>query len=337
MAVRVDMLRAYLRQTLDGSIPHSELTEFIQLARTLVTAYLTTFRTSAAILCENHGISITDLAYDCTADLFARDKKGSFVHLEGFVGALNRPLDQTPDHELIAAFRSVLSRFADMQLGRLYAQADPAGARIHRNIRECIKRGGTLRLSKDFRGWVIAPATVPDLNHLPSCSMDQLKSEFQARLEGVQQTPQLLGILHQVLVSLTEFRRSIPLADVIRLFKGLYRGEQRSEFEEQEAQSLEGLKPFEIAQLRTQVEQVLKEKILVSYVAHGKVDRKQGEAMYLAICDLVGDWCSGDGADFSIYEYLKRYLPIDERTYKDGLRVKMEYLMKIAREEFASR
>jgi hypothetical protein len=59
--------------------------------------------------------------------------------------------------------------------------------------------------------------------------------------------------------------------------------------------------------------------------------------MYLASCDLLGDWCSGDGASSGVYEYLKRYLPIDERTYKDGLRVKMEYLMKIAREEFASR
>jgi hypothetical protein len=337
MALRVDMLRAYLRQTLDGSTSHAELTGFVQLARTLVSAYLTTIRTSAAILCENHGISITDLAYDCVAELFGRDNKGSFVLLEGFVGALHRSLEETPDHELIAAFRALLSRFADMELGRLYAEADPAGARIYRNIRECIKRGGPLQLSRDFRGWVITPATGPDLNHLPSCNVDRLKSEFHARLEGVRQTPQLLGILHRVLVSLTEFRRSIPLADVVHLFKGLYQGEQRLEFEEQEAQSLEGLRPFEIDQLRTQVEQVLKEKILVSYVAHGKVDRKQGEAMYLAFCDLLGDWCSGDGADFSMFEYLKRYLPIDERSYKDGLRVKMEYLMKIAREEFASR
>jgi hypothetical protein len=59
--------------------------------------------------------------------------------------------------------------------------------------------------------------------------------------------------------------------------------------------------------------------------------------MYRAICDVLGDWCSGDGADFSIYVYLTRYLSIDERTYRDGMRVKMEYLMKIAREEFASR
>ncbi len=337
MVVRVDMLRAYLRQTLDASISQSELTGFVQLARTLVTAYLTTFRTSAAILCQNHGISLADLAYDCIADLFGRDDKGSFVHLEAFVGALNRPLDQTPDHELIAAFRSLLSRFVDMQLGRMYAQADPGGAKIYRNIRECIKREGTLRLSRDFRGWVISPATVPNLDQLPSCSIDWLKSEFHARLKGVQQVPQLLGALQQVLLSITEFRRSIPLADVVQLFKGLYQGGQKSELEEQEAHSLEGLKPFEIAQLRTQVEQILKEKILVTYVAHGKVDRKQGEAMYLASCDLLGDWCSGDGASSGVYEYLKRYLPIDERTYKDGLRVKMEYLMKIAREEFASR
>jgi len=337
MTVRVDMLRPYLRETLDGSISHAELTGFVQFARTLATAYLTTFRTSASILCQNHGISLPDLAYDCIADLFGRDNKGSFVHLEAFAGALNRPLDQTPDHELAAAFRSLLSRFADMELGHLYAQADPGGAKIYRNIRESIKKGETLRLSRDFRGWVISPAAVPNLDHLPPCSIDWLRSEFHGRLEGVPRIPRLLGILHQVLVSFTEFRRSVPLADVVQLFKGLYQGGQKPEFEEQDAHSLEWMEPFEIDQLRAQVGEVLKEKILVSYVAHGKVDRKQGEAMYRALSDVLGDWCSGDGADFSIYVYLTRYLSIDERTYRDGMRVKMEYLMKIAREEFASR
>ena len=68
------------------------------------------------------------------------------MHLEGFVKALHQPLDQTPDDELVAAFRFALSRLADLQLGRLYAQADPEGARTHWNIRECIKKNATFRL-----------------------------------------------------------------------------------------------------------------------------------------------------------------------------------------------
>ena len=337
MAVRVDMLRAYLRQTLDRSISQGDLTRFVQLARIVAATYLATFRASAVVLCEKLGISSTDLAYDCVADLFARDEKGLFVHLEGLIGSLHQPLDQTPDHELFAAFRALLSRFADTQLGRLYAQADPQGARIHRNIRECIKKEGAFQLTRDFRGWVITPIGSPDLDHLPPCSMDWLKSEFFVRCKGTQQIPRLLALLHDLLMSLTEFRRSIPLMDVVQLIKDLYQSKEQPGSETQEDQSLGGMTQFEIAHLREQVEQTLKEKILVTYVVHGKVDRKQAKAMYLACRDLLGDWCSGDGANFSLYEYLARYLPIDEQSYKDGLRVKMEYLVKIAREEFANR
>jgi hypothetical protein len=76
MAVRVDMLRAYLRQTLDGSISQGDLTRFVQFARIVTASYLGTFRASAVVLCEKLGISSTDLAYDCVADMFARDEKG---------------------------------------------------------------------------------------------------------------------------------------------------------------------------------------------------------------------------------------------------------------------
>lgn len=331
------MLRLYLRQTQNGSISQIDLSKFVQFARILTTSYLSSFRTSAAILCDTHGISLTDLAYDCIADLFARDSDGLFVHLDSFVGVLDRPIDQTPDHELLAAFRSLLSRFAEMQLGRLYAQADPGGARIHRNIRECIKKQAVFRLSRDLRGWIITTSVAPNLDHLPPCSSDWLRAEFHSHLDGVKQIPQLMDTLHQVLMSQTEYRRSIPLNEVVQLFKGVYQLEQNSGLEEQEFQDLDGLTQFEIDQLCAHVQRVLKEKILVTYVAHGKIDRKQGEAMYLAHCDLIRDWCSGDRARSGLYEYLKRYFPVEEQVYKIELRAKMEYLMKVAREEFASR
>jgi hypothetical protein len=91
MAVRVDMLRAYLCQTLDRSISQGDLTRFVQLARIVAASYLGTFRASAVVLCEKLGISSTDLAYDCIADLFARDEKGSFVHLVGLTCSLHLP------------------------------------------------------------------------------------------------------------------------------------------------------------------------------------------------------------------------------------------------------
>jgi len=85
------------------------------------------------------------------------------------------------------------------------------------------------------------------------------------------------------------------------------------------------------------VEIVLKEKILLTYFAKGKLDRKESEAIFHAFEDILEDWCTGEVSQCSLFDYLKQYITIDEKTYESNYRAKMEYLIKIAREEFAAR
>jgi hypothetical protein len=142
--------------------------------------------------------------------------------------------------------------------------------------------------------------------------------------------------LQKALLSVAGCRRSVPLVEVVHLFRSVFKSGEAREHQGLEIQSLEGLTAFAIGQLREQVEQALKEKIFVTYVAHEKLGQKQAKAIYVACSDLFGDWCSGDGTTCALFEYLGLYLNLDEQTYKDGLRVKMEYLQKIARQEFAT-
>lgn len=67
------------------------------------------------------------------------------------------------------------------------------------------------------------------------------------------------------------------------------------------------------------------------------VDRKGAEAIYNAFRDMLEDWCCGEESKSSIFEYLKDHLQMDEKQYEEIYRTKMEYLLKIAREEFAAR
>ena len=59
--------------------------------------------------------------------------------------------------------------------------------------------------------------------------------------------------------------------------------------------------------------------------------------MFDALSEMMRDWYSGDGSESSLYDCLRRRITMDEETYEQTLRTKMEYLLKIARQEFAAR
>jgi len=59
--------------------------------------------------------------------------------------------------------------------------------------------------------------------------------------------------------------------------------------------------------------------------------------MSKAFHDILTDWSEVGALGLSLYEYLQRYLPIDEEVYEVQFKAKMEYLLKVAREEVAAR
>lgn len=322
---------------LDGTISSSQLSEVVQLSRTIVESHLIHLRSSITRLCLNQGLTATDLAYDCIAEAFARSDNNSFPLIEKFVLHLTGKLADLPELELFLAFKGFITRLAEAQLARLYSQADPAGAKIHRNLRDCIKTSSILALERDFRGLVLRPRSEDSLDHLDFFPVESLEREFLRRASDERSTPGLLEILYQVLIEQSEYRRSIPLVDVVQILKKVYGHESELLASTDALPSFESLNEFEIEQIRSQVEFALKEKILLTYFARGKVNRKEAEAMFGAFHDMLSDWCCSGDPEASVCEYLRRHLPITEEAYETSFRAKMEYLLKIAREEFAAR
>jgi hypothetical protein len=322
---------------LDGTISRSQLSELVQLSRAIVESHLSHLRPSITRLCLNQGLTSIDLAYDCIADAFERIDNNSFPLIEKFVSHLTGKLEDLPELELFLAFKGFMTRLADAQLARLYAQADPAGAKIHRNLRDCVKASSIFTLERDFRGLVLRPRAEDSLDHLDSFPMESVEREFLNRASGKRSTPGLLEILYQVLIEQSQYRRSIPLVDVVQILKKVYGHESELLASTDALPSFDGLNEFEIEQIRSQVEFALKERILLTYFARGKVNRKEAEAMCRAFHDMFSDWCFSGDPEASVCEYLRRHLPISEEAYETSFRAKMEYLLKIAREEFAAR
>lgn len=336
MHIEAEKLKARLQQATSKSISVSELAELVHICRSIAQAHFESHRQSILRVSLQHGLTLTDLAYDCIAEMFARSADGSFSQIMNFVNSLRNPLCELPAIEVFIAFRSFVIRVADAQIARLYAQADPVGSRIHRNIRENLKKSDALKLDRDFRGMVVRPSCEDSLDQKQPFPFDRLERTLLERIDHEPAIPHVLQCLRDILCSQTEFRRSIPLFDLVHILKKSIGDSYEWTIDEHEHTDNEGLSHEEIDRIRSAVEVALKEKILLTYLARGKIDRRQAEAMAGAFHDLLWDWCFGDDLK-SLYDYLRLYSPMNENEYENTLRTKMEYLLKLARDEFAAR
>ena len=303
----------------------------------MIHAYLRCVPPSITHLCLQQGLTMTDLSYDCIAEAFARDTDNTFSNIQNFIRSLRNNLSTISDRDLFLAYKSFLITVAEAQFARLYAQTDPAGSRVHRNIRDCLRDSRTFGLRRDFRRLVLFPLQLDPLDHLGPYPPDELAGRFMQEVRSGHSVPEMLQTLHLILSGQSEYRRTVSLIDVASMFKGSYQSDFLPETSVDHPWSSEGLSEFELRRLRREVENALKEKILLAYLVRGKVTDQQAQAMFNALRDLLEDWASGDSSPDSLYSNFNNHLSIAPETYEQEFRSKMEYLLKMARQEFASR
>lgn len=330
-------LKELLLAVADRRISHSQASRLVQISRTMIQAHLNYKRASVYMLCSQLGQTVADIAWDCIAEVFARNAQDEFYLLNNFFSSLRCEPHELPESELFLAFKSFLIRLADAQLARLCAKTDPAGAKISRNIRERAAKSNLFYLEKDFRGMVLAPLHIDQLDYLEPFPGDELEAKFFAEAQQQLNVDELLHSLHTILKQQSCYRRTLLLYQVVQLFKRFYQRGDDDDLTRGHLSAPDGLSDFEIEDLRAKVELALKEKIFYSYLLPNKVNRLEALSMLRAFDDMLGDWCSGDNGSTTLHEYLNRHLPHEREEYENFYRPKMEYLLKIAREEFTMR
>ena len=144
-------------------------------------------------------------------------------------------------------------------------------------------------------------------------------------------------MLFEILTGQSEYRRSLPLLDVVRFFKTVYINEGVNPDGEDLGVKCDGLSPSEVEELRQGVEAALKEKVFLTYVIRGKVTVQVGEALLAAMSDILGDWCETGCMEQGLREYVHKHLDVESSVFEDDYRTKMEYLLRIARSEMQAR
>jgi hypothetical protein len=132
-------LKALIGDSAIGEISSSDMHRLVQFSRSIVEAYLRNVRASVTNVCLYQGLTVTDAAYDCLGEAFARDDTNSFFRLRAFADSFGNPFAGIYPDEVFFSYKNFLTRIADAHLARLYAQADPEYSSILRNIREALK------------------------------------------------------------------------------------------------------------------------------------------------------------------------------------------------------
>ena len=335
MKLDLAKLKYLLISLLNDKLSAFEEAELVLLSRAIIESYLKTIRGSLIYLFTLHSDSIRDLAIDCISEAFARDQFNKFTKLEKFAKSLNQSLDDIPTTELFLAYKSFLTRISDIRIARMFGQIDPAGAKIHRNILSCAKKSSLFVIEKDYRGLVLKPET-DCLEEFEEFPYELLETELLNRLDSQLTIPKILTVFHNIVTQQNKFRRSVPVTVLVRVVKKIYTNNFET-IQDVEIYDEYDLTDLDLENIRSEVEFVIKEKIFFTYLAKGKVNRIEAEAMFNAISDIFDDWCHCETAEFSVIEYLKKYIKINEKIYENNYRSKMEYLLRVAREEFKAR
>lgn len=290
-------------------------------------------------LCEKQGISINDIAVDCIAEIFEKDINNKYRRLDSFFESLVTPVNDIAEKEMFLAWKGLLIKIAESQTARMYAQYDPAGFKIQRNIKETVPATEYFYLYKNVTGTYLIIPENENKDKLPSLQAEDIESEFITIVKDRRNTRELLKVLHDVIVEQKNYRKTIKLVEAVKLFKKVFDYGADSRFDNEEFIDknivISLAEELEVDEVCAKVLKSIKEKILLNYFVKGRLTAEQSEALYSTICDLVFDWTKTGGNNNTIYEYYSGNMKIDENEYDAIIKDKIEYLVKLAKKEFS--
>ncbi len=324
----------------DDSINHSQLTELVRISRLMIQSYLINYRSKVLDLITRNGITLTDLSYDCIADAFARNEENKFHIIKKFISSLNPSIKEIEVINLFLAYKSFLIKITEAQLSKLYSQSDPIGSKILRNVKDVVRGSDKFIIVKNLRGLTLVASNYDELYCKPEFPLEKIITEFNMQNNG-SDTHSLLGQLHQILVNQNEYRRSILLIDTVSLLKKYFSAEINNTYDVNGQLLLspvlnDGFEEYETTQVKQKVENYIKEKILLDYFVKGKINKEEAESIYLTIQDIINDWYYGVETKDSIYKYFTAHQQTEKEEYLKNYMTKIEYLVKLARDEFAN-
>jgi len=312
--------------------PPAAVKEFVYHCHQIACVYLRRKAFGGRLNPDQFGISLDDLALDCIADLFQRDRNGSFTRLVGYYSFVN--ISDISEEVLQGQTRRLVFSEVNQRLFRLYRESDPSLGKIIRNIKSAAKYFESFIL--DRRGdelWLCAPGEVPVNENRPTLSPEIAEICLGARLPANASLKKFLEALAEILHEEDDYQPAFPLVGLALIIRSAF-----SRLQDDTARLSGDEHPFtgtDIQQMiLSSIDSVMK-RMHPSYVGRKKLDASAYEYHFLAIRDvLVAQFVHDDGFDLSFFEHLHNHIKdLTPTDYQSHHRVYLEYLSKLTRRE----
>lgn len=328
-----EKLKQLLEIACVSKLSETQATELVKISRIIISAYLRNHKYYFLETLNRYGLNYVDVAIDVIAEAFSRDSENKYFYLISFANSLKSPITQIEPNELFLAYYCFLCKIADAHITRTFAQVDPAGYKILRNIKETISGMPNFTIRKTDSGVYVFLTDSNEKDH--GCpDYELLEYEFLSKSITKRTTRELLEVLNTVLSNHGAKSYEIKLTDILRLFKTHY-GNGEKLFSERAAETIaiSEINSFEIKQVCSVILSKIKQKIYIDYFSNGKLTQQQAVVLSATIGDIVSDWLDYGENSLSFFEYFNRNMNITKTDYDTYIKSKIEYLIKTIRKE----
>ncbi|MGB2867744.1 MAG: hypothetical protein WBD36_04790 [Bacteroidota bacterium] len=328
--VSILKLQRILHSVLSSSQTEQQTNEIVKLCHAMAVSFLMSKLSSRRLNPSFAGLKITDLAFDCIADLFQRDAGGRLVQLSAYFGSIS--IAELSDEALTGHLRRLVFSKVNNNIFRIYNEVDPTLGKILRNIKLTVHALGHFVEFERFGEPYLAPANVDPLSRLPQPDPEVLSRNLRQQKERESNIPGLLSALSCYLRDQEEHAREIPLMTVAYVLRSHF---AKPDVLDAEISSAEGrLLENDVRTIIEEVCQRLKLEKHDTYVGKNKLKVAEYESyMEVIVENLHATLVQDDGTDFPFYNRLKsRLTPLSKGAYRKRHKNKLEYLARIARD-----
>ncbi len=320
-------LKAILTAVLKGEQNRAPLNQLIKVCHTLALIFLRHKVSEINRELRFQGLSNSDIAFDCIADLFQQGSDGSLVRLEAYFHGIDVP--NSSEEELLSHVRRLVFSRVNQSVFRIYNESDPSLGRIIRNIKLAIQSIPNFDIVNRFDETCITPAGCDSLEHLSQAERNDIENYLRSDTRGGGTIPQQLAHLSLCLRQQSSCSRIIPVVTVALAIRSLFQnqiGTTASTVNDNTLDTTDSMALIRRACNKAQAETKPK------YVGKGKITEDIFKKYFNVIEEhIVNVLVHNDGEGYSFYKGLRTHIPgLTEKEYRRTHRSKLEYLARLS-------
>ncbi len=310
------------------SIPTAlpEISHLVQVCHALALSTLKQ-RLSGRYAGELQGISPSQLAYDCIADLFARDHENRLVKIDSYFQAFEP--QRLSDEQVLQHLRRLVAGTVQQGLFRVYGEVDPTLGRILRNVKLAVQSLGHFRQIDHFGESCLAPALCDSLEHLSPCPLEELERGVLLNAARSHTVPDLLSALSVYLRGQSEYSRVVPMIDVARVFRIVFSRISLADTPIP-AETDNAMVQMDLDATISWACETVKARMVKSYVGKGRICEETLAMYQTTIHRYLRAKLDGEGERASLREqFMSLHPDIPKGEYKSH-RSRLEYMTRMA-------